>query len=501
MAGALRHRGPDEFGVYRDARAGLAHARLSIIDLATGQQPLANEDGDAAGSSSTARSSTTSSCATSSSRSGHRFRTRSDTEVIVHAYEAWGDERVRALQRPVRDRALGRARAARSSSRAIGSASARSTSAEHDGRVYFASEVKAIFAADPAIPRALRSASASTRRSRSGRVVAAAARCSAASSELAPGPRAASTTPATASRERALLASRASREPATTGFRGLARRRRPRRCARRSSEATRLRMLRADVPVGSYLSGGLDSSLVAALGAARASGERLRTFSLRFEDAEYDETDVPARDGRAPRQRAPRGRRLARATSPRSFPDVVAPRRAADPAHRAGAAVPALARWCATPASRSCSPARAPTRCSPATTCSARRKVRRFWARAAGLEAAAAPARAALSVPRALAGRAAGDGAAVLRPRPRSRRRSPASRTTPRWHAAARAQAALLAGAARARSRRRRPSRALLGDAARRASRAGRRSAQDQYLEIRTLLVGLPPRRRRATGC
>ncbi len=40
MAGALRHRGPDEFGVYRDERAGLAHARLSIIDLATGQQPL-----------------------------------------------------------------------------------------------------------------------------------------------------------------------------------------------------------------------------------------------------------------------------------------------------------------------------------------------------------------------------------------------------------------------------------------------------------------------------
>src|SRR5262249_1385925 len=44
MASALRHRGPDEFGLYRDARAGLAHARLSIIDLSTGQQPLANED-------------------------------------------------------------------------------------------------------------------------------------------------------------------------------------------------------------------------------------------------------------------------------------------------------------------------------------------------------------------------------------------------------------------------------------------------------------------------
>ena len=44
MAASLRHRGPDELGVYRRGPAGLAHARLSIIDLKSGQQPLANED-------------------------------------------------------------------------------------------------------------------------------------------------------------------------------------------------------------------------------------------------------------------------------------------------------------------------------------------------------------------------------------------------------------------------------------------------------------------------
>ncbi|HEX7573295.1 MAG TPA: asparagine synthetase B, partial [Bacteroidota bacterium] len=44
MVRAIRHRGPDEYGLYRDRRAGLVHARLSLIDLTTGQQPLTNED-------------------------------------------------------------------------------------------------------------------------------------------------------------------------------------------------------------------------------------------------------------------------------------------------------------------------------------------------------------------------------------------------------------------------------------------------------------------------
>jgi asparagine synthase (glutamine-hydrolysing) len=94
MTTILRHRGPDGEGRYTDREVGLGHRRLSIIDLEGGAQPIGNEDGtlqivyngeiynfvelrkeleDA----------------------GHIFKTRSDTEVIVHAYEQWGKECVR----------------------------------------------------------------------------------------------------------------------------------------------------------------------------------------------------------------------------------------------------------------------------------------------------------------------------------------------------------------------------------------------------------------------
>ncbi|MCL5061117.1 MAG: asparagine synthetase B, partial [Candidatus Thermoplasmatota archaeon] len=84
------HRGPDEGGLHLEAGVGLGHRRLSIIDLSTGQQPLFNEDGSVVvvfnGEIYNFQELVPELVAL-----GHSFRTHSDTEVIVHAWEAWGE--------------------------------------------------------------------------------------------------------------------------------------------------------------------------------------------------------------------------------------------------------------------------------------------------------------------------------------------------------------------------------------------------------------------------
>lgn len=94
MITILRHRGPDSEGQYIDVGIGLGHRRLSIIDLEGGNQPIGNEDGriqivfnGEIYNFIELRQELT--------KAGHRFRTRSDTEVIVHAYEQWGKECVK----------------------------------------------------------------------------------------------------------------------------------------------------------------------------------------------------------------------------------------------------------------------------------------------------------------------------------------------------------------------------------------------------------------------
>ena len=97
MNQSLFHRGPDAGGIHHEPGVGLGHRRLSIIDLTTGQQPLYNEDGSVVvvfnGEIYNFQE-----LVPELQAMGHVFRTRSDTEVIVHAWEAWGPKCVQRFR-------------------------------------------------------------------------------------------------------------------------------------------------------------------------------------------------------------------------------------------------------------------------------------------------------------------------------------------------------------------------------------------------------------------
>lgn len=276
MLGAMHHRGPDEFGLYRDRQAGLAHARLSIIDLASGQQPLANED-ETLWLVFNGEIFNYVELRAELEAAGHRFRTRSDTEVIVHAWEEWGEASL--------DRLNGQWAIALWDERARRLVLARDRVgvrplfyAEHRGKLVFASEVKAIFAAAPDLPR--RFDPIGIDQTFTFWTAVAPRTVFAGVHELPPG--CVRTYDADGVRERAYWSPSypgdfvGSVDEAAEAVRAAL------------ARATELRMLRSEVDVGSYLSGGLDSSLIATLGLA-AKGSGFHTFSLRFADAEYDE--------------------------------------------------------------------------------------------------------------------------------------------------------------------------------------------------------------------
>ena len=278
MAGALEHRGPDEFGLYRDRRCGLAHSRLSIIDLSTGQQPMSNAD-DTVWISFNGEIFNYVELRAELEQLGHRFKTKSDTEVIIRAWEAWGEAAF--------DKMNGQWAVALWDSKTETFVLTRDRVgvrplyfAEFQGRLLFASEVKAIFAGVPEFPRALDPEGLD--QTFTFWTVVPPQTVFKGIRELEPGHvrvwrRGAFVHDVAYWKPDYSVKFQGSLEDATEAL------------SHALEEATRLRMVRADVPVGSYLSGGLDSSVVAAM-AARARGPGFKTFSLRFADAEYDET-------------------------------------------------------------------------------------------------------------------------------------------------------------------------------------------------------------------
>ena len=89
MLAMIRHRGPDEFGVYLDQKIGLGSARLSIIDLSGGQQPISNEDQSMWIIFNGEIYNYVELRPMLESR-GHKFSTNTDTEVIIHLFEDFG---------------------------------------------------------------------------------------------------------------------------------------------------------------------------------------------------------------------------------------------------------------------------------------------------------------------------------------------------------------------------------------------------------------------------
>ncbi len=278
MMGALSHRGPDGSGYFRDETVALGHTRLAIIDPVGGIQPMPNEDGSV-WVTFNGEIFNYPELAAQLRAKGHEFRTHSDTEVIVHAWEEWGPG---CFDRFNGQWAMGiwdrRSRELVLSRDPYGIQPLYWTRA--GDRVLFASEVKALLV-DPEVQRRLDPAGLDETLTHWS--VVAPRTVFAGISQVAPGSYVvvrdgkvsaeqywAPSFPPRGEEPRQELAANA------------------RELREAIIEATRLRFLRSDVPVSAYLSGGIDSAVIAGV-IAEFTDAPLHTFSLRFADDEYDE--------------------------------------------------------------------------------------------------------------------------------------------------------------------------------------------------------------------
>jgi len=275
MANAVRHRGPDGSGIFTADGVGLAHTRLSIIDVEFGAQPLGNEDGQVI-ITYNGEVYNYIELRAELEACGHVFRTRSDTEVLVHAYEQWGDDFPTRLNGQfalaIYDRRRRRVVLVRDR---VG---VRPLFYSRQGEsLYFASEIKALFATGE-VPKAPDLAGLDEVFTFWG--ARAPRTCFAGVRQLEPGTMAIWERNDLRIRRYYQLDYPEARDESPDALRQLDE-------IMRSSVGLRLR---SDVPVGGYLSGGLDSSITCALAASDAAAE-LHTFSISFEDPLFDEAN------------------------------------------------------------------------------------------------------------------------------------------------------------------------------------------------------------------
>jgi asparagine synthase (glutamine-hydrolysing) len=278
MNAAQHHRGPDAGGVHLAPGIALGHRRLSIIDIATGQQPLYNEDGSVCvvfnGEIYNYRE-----LIPELTARGHAFHTRSDTEVIVHAWEEWGEACVTRFRGMFAFALWDAKRQTLFLARDRLGVKPLYWAELPSGEVLFGSELKALVAHGglaPALdPCAVEEYFALGYVPEPRTIYAGA-------SKLPPGHT------LTLVRGRAVPAPREYWDVRFTLDNPIDERGACAELIERLAESVRLRMI-AEVPLGAFLSGGVDSSAVVAA-MADASDAPVNTCSIAFDDPAFDET-------------------------------------------------------------------------------------------------------------------------------------------------------------------------------------------------------------------
>ena len=272
------HRGPDECGVHLEAGVGLGHRRLSIIDLSTGQQPMYNEDGSV--------------CVVYNGeiynygelipelvQLGHVFKTKSDTEVIVHAWEAWGAQCVSRFRGMFAFALWDRGRETLFLARDRLGVKPLYYAVLPEGQLIFGSELKSLLV-HPDLkrdidPHAVEEYFALGYVAEPRTIFNGAKKLSPAHTLIV-------------TRGQAVPAPQRYWDVAFTVDRQVTEEEAREELLARLRESVRLRMI-SEVPLGAFLSGGVDSSAVVAT-MASLSDEPINTCSIAFSHAEYDES-------------------------------------------------------------------------------------------------------------------------------------------------------------------------------------------------------------------